>query len=182
MLTLGIVFERQKTGDIVQGLPRVEELLEARKPKESAIVAEEDGDIEIEYEEDAIRLFLSSETGKHEIKIPIDSNVIVSDKQKIIQGQTLTDGPLNPHDVIRLRSVPEVQQYLVEEVQRVYRSQGVEIADKHVEVIVRQMTKKVKVDDSGDTDFLPGELVELHILEGKNNALTKEEINFLKML
>lgn len=171
-----LVFERQKTGDIVQGLPRVEELLEGRKPKESATVAEEDGDVELEYEEDAIRLFIAAETGRHEIKIPVDSNVIVSDKQKITKGQALTDGPLNPHDVIRLRGVAEVQQYLVDEVQRVYRSQGVEIADKHVEVIVRQMTKKVKVDDSGDTNLLPGELVELHTLEAKNSELDEEQI------
>ena len=168
-----LVFERQKTGDIVQGLPRVEELLEARKPKESAILAEEDGEAEIEYDEGLARLFLVSETGRHEIKIPIDSNIIVNDKQKIRKGQALTDGPLNPHDIIRLSGVEAVQQYLVDEVQRVYRSQGVDIADKHIEVIVRQMTKKVKVDDSGDSKLLPGELIELHTLEPELTEIEK---------
>lgn len=168
-----LVFERQKTGDIVQGLPRVEELLEARKPKENAILAEESGVAEIEFEEDILRLFIASENGRQEIKFPIDSSVIVADKQEIKKGQPLTGGPLNPHDVIRLSGVEAVQQYLVDEVQRVYRSQGVEIADKHIETIVRQMTKKVKVDDSGDTKLLPGELVEAHTVEAENKEVEK---------
>jgi len=168
-----LVFERQKTGDIVQGLPRVEELLEGRKPKENAILAEEDGVAEIEYDEDMPRLFLVTENGRQEIKFPIDANIIVSDKQQIKKGQPLTSGPLNPHDVIRLSGVEAVQQYLVDEVQRVYRSQGVEIADKHIEIIVRQMTKKVKVVDSGDTKLLPGELIELHQLEMENAEVEK---------
>ena len=163
-----LIFERLKTGDIVQGLPRVEELLEARKPKESAILAEDDGDAELEYDEDLVRLFLVNESGRQEIKVPLGSNIIVSDKQKIIKGQALTDGPLNPHDVLRLRDVPAVQQYLVNEVQRVYRSQGVDISDKHIEVIVRRMTKKVKIDDSGNTQLLPGELIELFVVEDEN--------------
>lgn len=168
-----LIFERLKTGDIVQGLPRVEELLEARKPKESAVLAEEAGEAEIEYDEDLIRLYISNESGRQEIKIPLGSNIIVSDKQKIIKGQSLTDGPLNPHDVLRLRTVEEVQQYLVDEVQRVYRSQGVEIADKHIEVIVRQMTKKVRVDESGSTQLLPGELIETYIAESENEKVEK---------
>lgn len=166
-----LVFERQKTGDIVQGLPRVEELLEARKPKESAILAEETGDAAIEYEEDAVRLFLVSDSGRQEIKVPIDSSIIVTDKQKITQGQPLTSGPLNPHDVVRLSGVEAVQKYLLDEVQRVYRSQGVEIADKHVEVIVRQMSKKVKVDESGDTKLLPGELSDKYLVEAENKSV-----------
>ena len=156
-----LVFERQKTGDIVQGLPRVEELLEARNPKDSAIVAEYSGKAEIEFEDDVPRLFLNGENGRQEIKFSIDSNIIVANGQDVKVGQALTGGPLNPHDVIRLNGVEAAQQYLVDEVQRVYRSQGVEIADKHVEVIVRQMTKKVKVIESGDTKLLPGEFLEL---------------------
>lgn len=163
-----LVFERQKTGDIVQGLPRVEELLEGRKPKECAILAEEDGVAEIEIEDDLPRLYLVSENGRTEIKYTIDSNIIISDKQKIVKGQPLTSGPLNPHDVIRLNGPEAAQQYLVDEVQRVYRSQGVEIADKHVEIIVRQMTKKVKVLDGGDTKLLQGELVEVQQFEAEN--------------
>ena len=169
-----LVFERQKTGDIVQGLPRVEELLEARKPKDCAIVAEEDGVAEIEYEDDVARLFIVNENGRTEIKYPIESSVIVMDKQKIVKGQALTSGPLNPHDVIRLRGANAAQQYLVDEVQRVYRSQGVEIADKHVEVIVRQMIKKVRVVDSGTTKLLPGELVELKEIEAQNAEVEKQ--------
>ncbi len=163
-----LVFERQKTGDIVQGLPRVEELLEARKPKDSAIAAEEDGIAIIEYEDDIPRLFIENENGRTEIKYPIEATVIVNDKQPIKKGDALTSGPMNPHDVIRLRGANAAQQYLVDEVQRVYRSQGVEISDKHVEVIVRQMIKKVKVIDSGTTKLLPGELVELKVIEAQN--------------
>lgn len=163
-----LVFERQKTGDIVQGLPRVEELLEGRKPKESAILAEDDGVAAIEIEDDMPRLYLVNENGRAEIKYTIDSNIIVADKQKITKGQPLTSGPLNPHDIIRLNGPEVTQQYLVDEVQRVYRSQGVEIADKHVEIIVRQMTKKVKVLEPGDTKLLQGELVEIQQFEAEN--------------
>ena len=166
-----LVFERQKTGDIVQGLPRVEELLEARKPKDSAVVAEYSGTAEIEIEDDAPRLYLNGELGRQEVKYTIDSNIIVANGQEIKVGQALTGGPLNPHDVIRLNGVEAAQQYLVDEVQRVYRSQGVEIADKHVEVIVRQMTKKVKILESGDTKLLPGEYLEFKLVEQENEAV-----------
>ena len=169
-----LVFERQKTGDIVQGLPRVEELLEGRKPKDCAILAEEDGVAEIITDEDLPRLYLVNDNGRTEIKYAIDANIIVQDKQKITKGQPLTSGPLNPHDVIRLCGPEAAQQYLVDEVQRVYRSQGVEIADKHVEIIVRQMTKKVKVIDAGDTTLLPGELVEIQHFENENKAVEEK--------
>ncbi len=172
-----LVFERQKTGDIVQGLPRVEELLEGRKPKECAILAEEDGVAEIQYDEGVPTLYFVSENGRYEIKYPIDSNIIVADKQEVKKGDPVTSGPLNPHDIIRLSGKEAVQQYLVDEVQRVYRSQGVEIADKHIEIIVRQMTKKVKVVDSGDTKLLPGELVEQYIVEIENEEVGKLEGN-----
>jgi len=171
-----LVFERQKTGDIVQGLPRVEELLEARKPKDSAIVAEEDGTIEIEYHEDGSQaLYLVSENGRQEIKVPVEATIVVLDKQKIKKGDALTSGSMNPHDVIRLKGASVAQQYLVDEVQRVYRSQGVEIADKHVEVIVRKMIKKVKVIDSGSTNLLAGELVEIKEIEAENARVAEME-------
>ena len=171
-----LVFEREKTGDIVQGLPRVEELLEARKPKDCAILAEADGVARIEIEDDVPRLFLETEGGsKSEIKFAIDASIVVQNGQKIKKGQPLTSGPLNPHDVIRLCGPEEAQQYLVDEVQRVYRSQGVEIADKHIEIIVRQMTKKVKVVDSGDTNLLPGELVEVQTFENENKAVKEHD-------
>ena len=171
-----LVFEREKTGDIVQGLPRVEELLEARKPKDCAILAEADGIAEIEIEDDMPRLFLVTDEGSRtEIKFAIDSSIVVQNKQKIKKGQPLTSGPLNPHDVIRLCGPEEAQQYLVDEVQRVYRSQGVEIADKHIEIIVRQMTKKVRIVDSGDTNLLPGELVEVQTFENENKIVREHE-------
>ncbi len=169
-----LLYERQKTGDIVQGLPRVEELLEGRKPKDSAIVAETDGIAEIEIEDEVARLYLKSGDSRVEIKYPIDSNIIVADKQKISAGQPLTAGPLNPHDVIRLNGVAAAQQYLVDEVQRVYRSQGVDIADKHVEVIVKQMTKKVKILDSGDSRLLPGEFLEWQTVEETNKGIREK--------
>ena len=166
-----LIYERQKTGDIVQGLPRVEELLEGRKPKDCAILSEVDGVAEIEIDEDIPRLFVTTEEGsKSEVKIPnINATTIaVQNGQKVKKGQPLTSGPLNPHDVLRLCGLDEAQQYLVDEVQRVYRSQGVEIADKHIEIIVRQMTKKVRIVESGDTDLLPGELVEVQVFENAN--------------
>jgi len=167
-----LVFEREKTGDIVQGLPKVEELLEGRKPKDCAILAENDGTAKIEIDDDGLpRLFLVDGDGSSvEIKYAIDANVIVSNGQKITKGQPLTSGPMNPHDVMRLCGPEAAQQYLVDEVQRVYRSQGVEIADKHIEIIVRQMTKKVKVIDAGDTNLLPGELIEMQTYEKENKA------------
>jgi len=170
-----LVFEREKTGDIVQGLPKVEELLEGRKPKDCAILAEYDGTAKIEIDDDGLpRLFLVDENGSSvEIKYAIDSNVIVSNGQKITRGQALTSGPMNPHDVMRLCGPEAAQQYLVDEVQRVYRSQGVEIADKHIEIIVRQMTKKVRVIDAGDTNLLPGELIEMQTFE-KENKIAEE--------
>ena len=171
-----LVFEREKTGDIVQGLPRVEELLEARKPKDCAILAEVDGVARIEIEDDVPRLFLETEAGtRTEIKFAIDASIVVQNGQKIKKGQPLTSGPLNPHDVIRLCGPEEAQQYLVDEVQRVYRSQGVEIADKHIEIIVRQMTKKVRIVDSGDTNLLPGELVEVQTFENENKAVKEHD-------
>ena len=167
-----LVFEREYTGDIVQGLPKVEELLEGRKPKDCAILAENDGTAKIEIDDDGFpRLFLLDENGSStEIKYAIDANVIVSNGQKITKGQPLTSGPMNPHDVMRLCGPEAAQQYLVDEVQRVYRSQGVEIADKHIEIIVRQMTKKVKIIDAGDTKLLPGELIEMQTFEKENKA------------
>jgi DNA-directed RNA polymerase subunit beta' len=163
-----LVYERQKTGDIVQGLPRVEELLEARKPKESAILAERAGRARIQREDDMTRLFVVyGEGNEEEIPIPAGLNVVVDEGEEITPGKALTDGPPNPHDVVRLMGIEAAQKYLVDEVQSVYRSQGVEIADKHIEVIVRQMTRKVRVDEPGDTIMLPGELLERFYLDNE---------------
>lgn len=174
-LIASLIFERQKTGDIVQGLPRVEELLEGRKPKESAVISPVDGAIEIVWDEDVQRLFLTSINGREEIQTPVGSTIIVEDKQSVKAGQALTDGPINPHDILVVSGIEAVRAYLVEEVQRVYRSQGVEIADKHIEVIVRQMTKKVRVDEAGDTTLLGGELVDEKIGAEANRAVEGKE-------
>ncbi len=171
-LVATLVFERQKSGDIVQGLPRVEELLEGRKSKETAIIASYPAVAEYEWEEDVPKLFLvSEEHGRQEVSVPLGANILVEDKEQIQPGQPLTDGTINPHDVLEIMGVEAVRKYLVDEVQRVYRSQGVEIADKHVEIIVRQMSKKVKIDESGDTRLLPGELQDIKVvLEEKKLA------------
>lgn len=171
-----LIFERQKTGDIVQGLPKVEELLEGRKPKEIALLAQYDAVTEITYEDDVPRLFLvSQEHGRQEISLPVGANLLVEDKQTVKAGQQLTDGSINPHDLLEISGIEAVRQFLVEEVQRVYRSQGVEIADKHVEIIVRQMTRKVQIDDSGDTYLLGGEMVDAKILKDANEKAQAEE-------
>ncbi|MBY0403157.1 MAG: DNA-directed RNA polymerase subunit beta'' [Cyanobacteria bacterium] len=169
-----LIFERQKTGDIVQGLPRVEELLEGRKPKESAIIAPFDSKAEIVWEDDSPKLYLTSENGREEVPVPVGANILVEDKDQVIAGQPITDGAINPHDILAVVGVQAVRKYLVDEVQRVYRSQGVEIADKHIEIIVRQMSKKVRIDDGGDTVLLSGELVDEKIVL-EHNRLAQEQ-------
>jgi DNA-directed RNA polymerase subunit beta' len=176
-----LIFERQKTGDIVQGLPKVEELLEGRKPKDIAVLAPTDGVVNIQYEEDTPRLFISSaETGRAELSLPLGANVVVEDGQAVKAGQPLSDGSISPQDLLEICGIEAVSQFLVEEVQRVYRSQGVEIADKHLEVIVRQMTRKVQIDDSGDTFLLGGELVDVKLLNEANKEATAQEHTLAK--
>ena len=155
-----LLYERIKTADIVQGLPRVEELLEGRKPREACILAELNAKVKIVQEDDAKRIILVSGDTQQEVAIPPALNIIVDDGQEVKAGQPLTDGPANPHDILNSLGVEAVQQYLLDEVQKVYRSQGVEISDKHIEIIIRQMTRKVRIEDAGDTTLLPGELVE----------------------
>ena len=172
-----LIFERMKTGDIVQGLPKVEELLEGRKPKEIAVLAANDGVAEITYEEDIPRLFLvSDEAGRQEITVPLGANLLVEDGQKVAAGLPLTDGSINPHDLLEISGIEAVRRFLVEEVQRVYRSQGVEIADKHIEIIVRQMTRKVQIDDSGDTYLLGSEMVDMKLLKEANDKAEAEGV------
>ncbi len=170
-----LVFERLKTGDIVQGLPRVEELLEGRKSKEACIIAATDATVEEIKEDDIIRIYLVNENGREEVQLPVGANVLVKDKQQLKAGQQITDGPINPHELLEAAGVIAVRKYLVDEVQRVYRSQGVEIADKHVEVIVRQMSKKIRVDDGGDTRLMSGELVDEREMSDLNEALKKSQ-------
>jgi DNA-directed RNA polymerase subunit beta' len=134
------------------------------------VLAERAGRAKLVTEDDATRLYIVySDHLEEEIMIPAGLNIIVEDGEDIHKGKALTDGPPNPHDIVRLMGIEAVQKYLVDEVQSVYRSQGVEIADKHIEVIVRQMTRKVRVDEPGDTILLPGELLERYYADKEND-------------
>jgi len=159
--------------DITQGLPRVEELFEGRKPKHLAIISEIAGTVSFEdIKKNRHVVVTNSETGDSKsYLIPYGSRVIVAEGQEIKAGTRVTEGSVNPHDVLAISGTHAVQDYLIEEVQRVYRMQGVDINDKHIEVIVRQMMKKVKVEDSGDTTLLPSSLVEKAELESENQII-----------
>jgi len=159
--------------DITQGLPRVEELFEGRKPKHLAIISEIAGTVSFEeIKKNRHVVVTNSETGDSKsYLIPYGSRVIVAEGQEIKAGTRVTEGSVNPHDVLAISGTHAVQDYLIEEVQRVYRMQGVDINDKHIEVIVRQMMKKVKVEDSGDTTLLPSSLVEKAELETENQII-----------
>ncbi|MBD2294744.1 DNA-directed RNA polymerase subunit beta' [Anabaena sphaerica FACHB-251] len=192
-----LVFERAKTGDIIQGLPRIEELLEARKPKEACILCRRPGEVKVVYGDGDEAMLMAREA--YAIKVlesggvvtdyPLGpgQNLIVPDGAHVLAGQPLTDGPSNPHEILEIffslgsddgvyacasYALQKVQSFLVNEVQMVYQSQGIEISDKHIEVIVRQMTNKVRIDDGGDTTMLPGELVELRQVEQVNEAMS----------
>ena len=162
--------------DITQGLPRVEELFEARKPKGLAIIAEFGGKAEIRDTKKKREVVITNEeTGESKAYlIPYGSRIKVQDEQVLEAGDELTEGSVNPHDLLKIKGIRAVQDYMLREVQRVYRLQGVDIADKHIEVIVRQMLKKTRIEDSGDTDFLPGTLVDVLEFEDMNEELKKE--------
>jgi DNA-directed RNA polymerase subunit beta' len=186
-----LVYERSKTGDIIQGLPRIEELLEARKPKEACILNRRDGTASVVYNEDGepteIKV-IDASGAVEEYFLGPGQNLLVSDGNVVKAGHLLTDGQLNPHEILEvyfnhfreengvfeaaLLALQKAQAFLVNQVQSVYQSQGVEIADKHIEVIVRQMTSKVRIDDGGDTTMLPGELQELRQVEQVNEAMS----------
>ena len=162
--------------DITQGLPRVEELFEARKPKGLAIIAEIGGRVKItENKKKREITILDDENGNASTYlIPYGSRIKVREDQVISAGDELTEGSVNPHDILAIKGYTAVQDYLIQEVQRVYRLQGVDINDKHIEVIVRQMMHKVKVEDAGDTPFLTGSLVERYELERVNAEMRAE--------
>lgn len=177
--------------DITQGLPRVEELFEARKPKHNAIIAEIDGIIKMGVDDKGLKKVTIMPHGSmsitsssdvipsvlepREYTIPYGARLAVEDGQEVKAGAKLTEGSINPHDILRVCGLRETQKYLVYEVQKVYKSQGVEINDKHIEVMVRQMLHKVKIEDSGSTDFLPGEYVDLNAFEAANTKAIEEE-------
>ena len=185
-----LVFERSKTGDIIQGLPRIEELLEARKPKEACVLSRRPGVCQVVYEEgETVDIKVVEDDGIiSDYPVAPNQNAMVSDGQQVTVGDRLTDGIANPHEILEvffdyyleekgcfeasLIGLQKAQIFLVDQVQSVYQSQGIDISDKHIEVIVRQMTSKVKVDDGGDTVMLPGELVALREIEQVNDAMS----------
>ena len=162
--------------DITQGLPRVEELFEARKPKRNAIIAENEGTVRVvpnEGKKGTNTIFITGEDGiELDYLIPYGSRIIVKDGDVVSLGARLTEGSINPHDIMRVMGTEATQRYLVYEVQKVYKSQGVEINDKHIEVIVRQMLHKVKVETAGDADMLPGDMVDVNTFDEENRRLT----------
>ena len=160
-------------GDITQGLPRVEELFEARKPKGLAIISEFGGVVTIKDTKKKREIVVTDpETGNSKTYlIPYGSRMKVQDEQVIEAGDELTEGSVNPHDILKIKGVRAVQDYMIREVQRVYRLQGVEINDKHVEMIVRQMLKKIKIEESGDSDVLPGTSMDVLDFNEMNDAL-----------
>ena len=162
--------------DITQGLPRVEELFEARKPKGLAIIAEFGGVAEIKETKKKREIIVTNpETGESKAYlIPYGSKIKILDGAVLEAGDELTEGSINPHDLLKIKGLRAVQDYMIREVQRVYRLQGVEINDKHVEVIVRQMLKKIKVDTAGDSEFLPGTTVEVLDFNEVNEQLEAE--------
>jgi DNA-directed RNA polymerase subunit beta' len=168
--------EISKTRDITGGLPRVSELFEARKPKDFAAVSEIDGVVGFGAVSRGMRkLTVTNEnTDEREYLIPHGRHLHVQDGDRVIAGDRLTEGPINPHDILRIKGIKEVQEYLVNEIQEVYRLQGVRIDDKHVEVIVRQMLQKVKIVDPGDTNFLEGEQVDKFQLKEENERVVSE--------
>ncbi|PQL24188.1 DNA-directed RNA polymerase subunit beta' [Veillonella sp. T34266-5] len=162
--------------DITQGLPRVEELFEARKPKRNAIIAENEGVVRVvpnEGKKGTNTIFITGEDGVElDYLIPYGSRIIVKDGDVVSLGARLTEGSINPHDIMRVMGTQATQRYLVYEVQKVYKSQGVEINDKHIEVIVRQMLHKVKIETAGDADMLPGDMIDINTFDEENRRLT----------
>ena len=162
-------------GDITQGLPRVEELFEARKPKGLAVITEVDGTVSIKEEDKKKTVIVTdSDNYEHEYVTPYKSILKVASGQQIKAGDQITQGSVNPHDIIRINGVLGVENYIVKEVQRVYKLQGVDINDKHIEIIVRQMLQKVKIEETGDSEYLPGSVVDRLLVEKENQKLEAE--------
>lgn len=160
--------------DITQGLPRVEELFEARKPKGVAIISEIEGYVSIKEDKKKTITVRNDNGEERTYEIPYGARIKVSDGDYIQAGDELTEGSLNPHDLLRIKGPRGVQGYLLAEVQKVYKMQGVDINDKHIEIIIRQMMKKVKVEEPGDTELLPGDIVDIYRFEDENNKVEQE--------
>jgi DNA-directed RNA polymerase subunit beta' len=158
--------------DITHGLPRVVELFEARKPKGLAQITEHAGVVHIEETDKALTVVVTDDAGEeHRHTFPRRTRLLVSEGEKVEAGRQLNEGSLYPHDLLKLRGRTETERYLVKEVQEVYKSQGVDINDKHIELIVRQMLKKVRVDQKGDTSYLPGQFVDRYEFARENERI-----------
>ena len=168
--------EGAKVRDITGGLPRVAELFEARRPKEAAFVAEIDGRVEFGGVARGMRkILIRPDDGQpQEVQIPQGRHLYVQEGSQVRAGDRLTEGPINPHDILKIKGIEEVQEYLVNEIQEVYRLQGVRIDDKHIEVIVRQMLQKVRIEDPGSTAFLEGEHVDRLVVREENDRMLRE--------
>ncbi|HUA10235.1 MAG TPA: hypothetical protein VMA98_13290, partial [Candidatus Acidoferrales bacterium] len=165
------------TEDIITGLPRVEEIFEARKPKGQAVITEVGGTIKFGDDKNKRVIIVVDETGEeHEYDVPHGTHLAVQDGQKVEPGDRLNEGSLNPHDILRIKGETALQNYMVQEVQKVYRSQGVDINDKHVEVIVRSMMRKVKIVEGADTLMLPGQVVEAAAFSEANDRARAENL------
>ncbi len=158
--------------DITQGLPRVEELFEARKPKGLAIVSEVAGTVRIEETKKKRTVYVVTDSGEeYSYDIPFGSRLKVKDGIAIGAGDEITEGSVNPHDIMSIKGVDGAREYLLSEVQKVYRLQGVDINDKHLEVVVRQMTRKIKVTEQGDTNLLPGVMIDMFDFRAENERV-----------
>jgi DNA-directed RNA polymerase subunit beta' len=168
--------ESQKTRDITGGLPRVAELFEARSPKDAGMLADITGTVSFGKDtKGKQRLVITDMDGvNHEFLIPKEKQVLVHDGQVVNKGEMIVDGPADPHDILRLQGIEKLASYVVNEVQDVYRLQGVKINDKHIEVIVRQMLRRVNITDAGDTNFITGEQVERSELLNENDRMEAE--------
>jgi DNA-directed RNA polymerase subunit beta' len=168
--------ETAKTKDITGGLPRVVELFEARRPKEPAVITEIDGTVKYgDVQKQYRKIFVTGDDEQpREYQLPRGAHINVQEGEKVKAGEPLMDGPIDPHDILRVRGEKELQRYLVDEIQEVYRLQGVNINDKHIEVISRQMMRWVKVEDVGDTEFLIDEVVDKFKFLQANERLAAE--------
>ncbi|MFA6940349.1 MAG: DNA-directed RNA polymerase subunit beta' [Clostridiaceae bacterium] len=173
--------------DITQGLPRVEELFEARKPKGLAIVSEVSGKVRVEETKKKRSVVITTEGGEEfTYDLPFGSRLKNFEDEEISAGDELTEGSVNPHDVLKIKGVNGVRNYLLSEVQKVYRLQGVDINDKHLEVVIRQMTRKIKIEDAGDTNLLPGSMIDMFDFAEENNRVSglggKEAVGRIALL
>ncbi len=169
--------ELSRVRDVTTGLPRVQELFEARAPQDPATVSEIDGNIGFGGQSRGTKeVFVTSADGKDKktYKVSLRQHILVQENDFVIAGERLTDGPIDPHDILRIKGPADVQKYLLDEIQEVYRQQNVTINDKHIEVIVRQMFQRVRVVDSGDTPFLEGDIVDVHRIREENASISKK--------